>query len=59
MMINLNHTSKQFLIWDDNSPNGFVARFSRTDNEIIPELALLEIGDTYPLSDTKMVIREI
>tara|TARA_R110002096_G_scaffold119381_1_gene258595 strand:- start:471 stop:626 length:156 start_codon:yes stop_codon:yes gene_type:complete len=50
---------KQFLIWDDDSPNGFVARFSRTDNEIIPELTSLEVGDTYPLSDTKMVIREI
>jgi len=50
---------KQFLIWDDNSPNGFVARFSRTDDEIIPELAILEVGDTYPLSDTRMVIREI
>tara|TARA_R110000822_G_scaffold303771_1_gene428670 strand:+ start:360 stop:515 length:156 start_codon:yes stop_codon:yes gene_type:complete len=50
---------KQFLIWDDDSPNGFVTRFSRTDAEIIPELTLLEVGDTYPLSDTKMVIREI
>ena len=29
---------KQFLIWDDESPNGFVARFSRTDDEIIPEI---------------------
>ena len=50
---------KQFLIWDDESPNGFVARFSRTDDEIIPAIAILEVGDTYLLSDTKMVIREI
>ena len=40
--------TRTFLICDDNSENFFIGRFTRTENEVKPELWNLPIGDFLP-----------
>ncbi len=37
--------TKIFLLLDDASPNLYVGQFARTDEQIVPALRKLEIGD--------------
>ena len=49
---------KSFLICDDKSENLFVGRLIRTDNQLNDRIKKLEIGDIYPLSKTRYLMRE-
>ena len=49
---------KLFYICDDNHENLFVGKLIRTDDELIDEVKKLEIGDIYPLSKTRYLMRE-
>ena len=49
---------KSFLICDDKSENLFVGRLIRTDNQLNDHIKKLGIGDIYPLSKTRYLIRE-
>ena len=48
---------KLFYICDDDHETSFVSQFKRRDIEIIDELKRLEVGDIYPLSNTRYIIR--
>ena len=38
---------KVFLMCDDNHPNYFVGRFERSDDQLIPEMRELKVGEVY------------
>ena len=48
---------KLFYICEDNHENLFVGKLIRTDNELIDAVKKLEIGDIYPLSKTRYLLR--
>ena len=52
--------TKVFLICDDNHPNYFVGRIKRSNDQLIPEMQKLKVGDVYQSSpdSTKHFIRE-
>ena len=47
---------RTFLICDDNSENFFVSRFTRTEDQVKPELWALEIGNFLPGSEPNMSV---
>lgn len=49
---------KTFLLLDDDSPDIYVGRFSRTDEQIIPALQKLEIGDWINTGPGRSIQRE-
>ena len=49
---------KSFLICDDKSEKLFVGRLIRTDNQLNEHVKKLEIGEEYPLSKTRFLVRE-
>ena len=53
-----NKMEKSFLICDDKSENLFVGSLIRTDNQLNDHIKKLEIGDIYPLSKTRYLMRE-
>ena len=48
---------KLFYICDDKHETLFVGKLLRTDDELNDEIKKLEIGDIYPLSKTRYLLR--
>ena len=51
---------KVFLMCDDDHPDYFVGRFERSDDQLIPEMRKLNVGEVYQssLNPAKHFIRE-
>lgn len=49
---------KTFLLTDDKHPNFYVGRITRRDDEIVPALRELEVGDSIKTSERRGIQRE-
>jgi len=55
----MNKTKRVFYVCDDTSENHFEFKFERTKNQLKQEIKKLNVGDIYPLSKTRYLIRGI
>jgi len=50
-------TKRVFYVCDDTSENHFVYKFERTKDQLKQAIKKLNVGDIYPLSKTRYLIR--
>ena len=53
----MNKTKRVFYVCDDMSKNHFEYKFERTKNQLAQDIKKLNVGDIYPLSKTRYLIR--
>ena len=53
----MNKAKRVFYVCDDTNKNHFEYKFERTKNQLKQEIQKLNVGDIYPLSKTRYLIR--